>query len=100
MQGPHRADIGLSILRKSWGLGIVRPLLQACIECVEKADYERLVLTVAAENERALAMYRKAGFVEFGRNPKGFRFCVSGYQEVVSMLQALPHLGTANDQKY
>ena len=28
---------------------------------------------VAAENETALALYRKAGFTEFGRNPRGLR---------------------------
>ncbi|MCI6588835.1 MAG: GNAT family N-acetyltransferase, partial [Clostridiales bacterium] len=51
--------------------------------------YEQLELTVVAENERAIALYRKAGFVEFGRNPRGFRSRTSGYQEIVHMLLAL-----------
>ena len=38
-----------------------------------------------ADNERAISMYRKAGFVEYGRNPKGFNSRVSGYNEIVSM---------------
>ena len=37
------------------------------------------------ENARALALYEKAGFVEYGRNPKGFLSRVSGFQEVISM---------------
>ncbi len=42
-------------------------------------------LNVVAGNDRAIAMYEKEGFVEFGRNPKGFRSRLSGYQEVVYM---------------
>ena len=42
-------------------------------------------LNVVEDNERAVSMYQKAGFVECGRNPKGFRSRTSGYQEVVSM---------------
>lgn len=30
-------------------------------------------------------MYKKAGFVEYGRNPKGFYSRLSGFQEVVHM---------------
>ena len=40
---------------------------------------------VVAENERAVSMYERAGFVECGRNPKGFRSRIAGFQEVISM---------------
>ncbi len=33
----------------------------------------------------ALTLYRSVGFVEYGRNPKGFRSRVSGWQELVLM---------------
>ena len=42
-------------------------------------------LNVVAENKRAIDMYEKAGFVEFGRNPRGFKSRLSGYQELVYM---------------
>ena len=42
-------------------------------------------LKVVAENARALSMYEKAGFVEYGRNPKGFNSRMTGFQEVVYM---------------
>ena len=71
------------------GLGLGRALTEACIQCAKEAGYEQLELTVVAENERAIALYRKAGFVEFGRNPRGFRSRTSGYQEIVHMLLAL-----------
>ena len=78
----HRAEFGVSVLRAYWGLGLGRALTEACIQCAKEAGYEQLELTVVAENERAIALYRKAGFVEFGRNPRGFRSRTSGYQEM------------------
>jgi len=36
-----------------------------------------------------VALYKKMGFVEYGRNPRGFNSRVSGYQEVVYMLLEL-----------
>ena len=73
------------MLKEYWGLGVGRALMDACIECAKRAGYAQLELTVVAENERAVAMYRRAGFVEFGRNPRGFNSRLSGYQELVSM---------------
>lgn len=81
----HRAEFGISVLKEYWGLGIGRALMDACIECARQAGYAQLELTVVAENARAVEMYRRAGFVEFGRNPRGFNSRLSGYQELVSM---------------
>ena len=85
----HRAEFGISILKEYWGLGIGRALMEACIEGAKKAGYTQLELTVVAENTRAIALYQKAGFVEYGRNPRGFLSRKSGYQEVVYMLLEL-----------
>ena len=85
----HRADFGISVDRQYWKLGIGTALMNACIECARKAGYEQIELSVGAENEPAIAMYRKAGFVEFGRNPKGFKSRFTGYQEVVYMRMEL-----------
>ena len=81
----HRAEFGISVLQAYWGLGVGRALLDACIECARKAGYTQLELEVVAENARAIAMYQRAGFVEYGRNPRGFNSRISGYQELVSM---------------
>ena len=81
----HRAEFGISILKEFWGLGIGKALTNACISCAKEAGYEQLELEVVAENTSAVALYKKAGFVEFGRNPKGFKSRISGYQELVSM---------------
>ena len=81
----HRAEFGVSVLQAYWGLGVGRALLDACIECARRAGYSQLELEVVAENARAVAMYKRAGFVEFGRNPRGFKSRISGYQELISM---------------
>lgn len=81
----HRAEIGIGIDRQFWGLGIGRGLLDACIECAKTAGYTQLELEVVAENKRAVSMYEQAGFVEYGRNPRGFRSRSAGYQELIYM---------------
>ena len=81
----HRAEFGISVDKAYWGLGIGRALTEACIECAENAGYVQLELEAVAENKSALALYRSVGFVEYGRNPKGFRSRLTGWQELVLM---------------
>ena len=81
----HRAEFGISVDRAYWGLGIGRALTVACIECAGTAGYTQLELEAVAENQSALALYESVGFVEYGRNPKGFRSRLAGWQEVVLM---------------
>lgn len=81
----HRAEFGISLLKDYWGMGIGRALMDACIKCAKKAGYVQLELDVVADNVRAISMYEKAGFVEYGRNPKGFQSRTNGFQEIVYM---------------
>ena len=81
----HRADFGISVLKDYWGLGIGRALTKACIDCAKTAGYTQLELSVVADNERAISMYEREGYVEYGRNPKGFNSRITGYQEVIDM---------------
>lgn len=85
----HRADFGISVLREYWGMGIGRALTLACIECAQNSGYEQIELTVAAENENAIALYESVGYAEYGRNPRGFKSKVSGYQEIIYMRMEL-----------
>ena len=81
----HRADFGISVHRDYWGLGIGRALTEACVACARRAGYAQLELNAVAENKRALSLYESVGFVEFGRNPRGFRSRLTGWQELVYM---------------
>ncbi len=81
----HRAEFGIGIAKEFWGLGIGRALTEACIECAKEAGYTQLELDVVSDNASAISLYKKVGFVEYGRNPKGFNSRISGYQELVYM---------------
>lgn len=81
----HRACFGISILKEYWGMGIGRVLMEASIDCARQAGYTQLELEVVADNERAVSLYRSAGFEEFGRNPRGYHSASAGYQELVYM---------------
>ena len=81
----HRARFGISILKEYWGMGIGRMLMESCIDCARRAGYTQLELDVVADNERAMSLYRRAGFKEYGRNPRGYRSASAGYQELVYM---------------
>ena len=81
----HRARFGISILKEYWGMGIGRMLTDASIDCARQAGYTQLELEVVADNERAVSLYRRAGFEEYGRNPRGYRSADAGYQELVHM---------------
>ena len=81
----HRARFGISILKEYWEMGIGRALMEVSIDCARQAGYSQLELEVVADNERAVSLYRCAGFEEYGRNPRGYRSAAVGYQELVYM---------------
>ena len=81
----HRAEFGISILRKYWGLGIGNALTRVCIDCARQAGFLQLELEAVSENHSAIRLYAKHGFVEYGRNPKGFRNRAGTWQELVLM---------------
>lgn len=81
----HRAEFGVGILKEYWGQGIGTALTKACIECAKTAGYLQLELDVVSENKNAIALYKKCGFTEYGRNPKGFLLKTGEFQEVVYM---------------
>ena len=81
----HRAEFGISVEKAYWGLGIGRELTLACIECAKKAGFSQLELDAVADNSRAVSLYESVGFREYGRNPRGFRSRVTGWQELVLM---------------
>ena len=81
----YRAELGISVDKEYWGLGIGRALMEACVECAKAAGYAQVELEAVAENERAIALYESCGFVEFGRNPRGFRSRLTGWQPLALM---------------
>lgn len=85
----HRAEFGIAIGKAYWGLGLGKAMTEACIACAKRAGYTQLELNVVSGNQNAIDLYRKCGFVEYGRNPRGFRLRTGGYQELVYMRREL-----------
>ena len=81
----HRAEFGISIIKEFWGIGIGGALTRECIECAKKAGFLQLELEVVSENKSAIKLYQKYGFIEFGRNPRGFKTREGKWQELVLM---------------
>ena len=71
-------------------LGIGTALMEHCIRYAEKVGFLQLELDVVADNESAVKLYKRHGFVEFGRNPLGFRRRDGSWQEVILMRRELP----------
>ena len=92
----HRADFGISILREYWGQGIGAALTGACIDCAKEAGFRQLELEAVGDNENAVRLYKKYGFMEYGRNPRGFLTRDGRWQELVLMRL---ELDDANAQK-
>ena len=84
-----RSNFGISVDKAYWGLGIGSALTEACIECAKEAGYKQIELDAVAANERAIALYKKFGYIEYGRNPKGFFSRDNGWQTVVLMRKEL-----------
>jgi RimJ/RimL family protein N-acetyltransferase len=66
-------EIGMMVDRDWRGLGVGSALLSAAIDWARERGLHKLSLDVFAHNARALALYRKCGFVEEGRRIKHSR---------------------------
>lgn len=69
----HRAVFGISVKKKYWGRGIGWVLLQAIMEEAKAMGYDQLELDVFSDNKSAQALYKKAGFEEWGCIKNAFR---------------------------
>jgi ribosomal-protein-alanine N-acetyltransferase len=58
----HAATFGMMLLKEVWGQGLGQRLLQAQDEHARAVGITRLEAGVRAENERAVALYKRAGF--------------------------------------
>ena len=85
----HCAGLGISILKDYWNMGIGTILMNEIIEIMSKHGYEQLELDVMGNNEKAIALYKKFGFVECGRVPHGIKFIDGSYTDLVTMIKVL-----------
>ena len=82
----HVLTFGIS-LRATWrGQGIGTAMLRMLLDWAEANPLiEKVCLSAFAGNTRALALYRRCGFVEEGRRPRAFKLGSDRYDDEVLM---------------
>jgi ribosomal protein S18 acetylase RimI-like enzyme len=95
----HVGTLGISLAADYRGLGLGSRLLQAVLEEAEcRLDGLRMVqLHVFGNNELALRLYEKHGFIEFGRLPGGVLYH-GQYVDGVSMFRLVEPDPSTSDQ--
>ncbi|HLF06807.1 MAG TPA: GNAT family N-acetyltransferase [Thermoplasmata archaeon] len=82
----HTASVGIHVVKAFRGVGLGEALLGVNIEWARAAGVKKVWLEVFSNNVRAIALYRKMGFVEEGR--KWRHFIIDG-EEVDDVVMAL-----------
>jgi ribosomal protein S18 acetylase RimI-like enzyme len=81
----HTAMLGMALLPAFRELGIGAALIDACLDWAIAQGIEKVCLHVLADNERAIALYRKFGFVEEGRAGRAIRYEDGRYVDDIVM---------------
>jgi len=66
-------ELGMMVARDWRGRGVGSALIAAAIDWARDRGLHKLALSVFPHNEAAIALYRKYGFVEEGRQVKQYR---------------------------
>lgn len=59
----HIGDLSISVSKKHWGKAIGKYMILSAIEWAKHKKLAKLQLQVRSDNERAIALYQKLGFV-------------------------------------
>lgn len=80
----HVGGIAISIKRDYWHLGIGNIAMQAMIDFARSTNFLRaLSLEVREGNDRAIALYKRYGFVEVGRHKARINVRGTYYDEIL-----------------
>lgn len=86
----HVGHLGISVSAESHGQGVGTALMAALCDYADQwAQILRIELTVFADNERAVGLYRKFGFVHEGTH-RGYAMRHGAYCDVFSMARLHP----------
>ena len=82
----HRAELGISIRKELWNLGLGTVMLQELLSQAEKNGFEQVELGVFSDNQSAIHLYEKIGFRRTGVIPHAFRLKAGEYCDEVQMV--------------
>lgn len=70
----HTAEMGISVSKMFWGLGLGRALMDEIIRYAKTTDTVEIIhLTARADNARAIRLYQSCGFRPVGTRRKMFK---------------------------
>ncbi|MDO5521949.1 MAG: GNAT family protein [bacterium] len=83
----HIQELGVSVKKKYWGIGVGTCLMQALIQSAKETKTIKILhLGVKADNTAAIYLYKKMGFEEMGRFKKFFKIGTEYYDEILMNL--------------
>ena len=81
----HRATLMIAILKKYWGNGIGTKMFEEMENAAKQRGVTQLELQYIEGNERAAALYKKAGFKEVAELPDMFKFADGTFKKEIYM---------------
>ena len=85
----HKCELAIGIRREFWNLGLGSAMMAALEEAAKDHGCTIMTLLYIEGNERALRLYTKCGFTEFGRLPGGTRMPDGTYVSDVYMMKQI-----------
>lgn len=85
----HRCNIGISLYRESWGMGIGTALMEEIIAHAKAVGFEQAELEVVSTNLPAIALYKKMGFETNGTVPHAMKYKDGAYADLLFMVKYL-----------
>ena len=64
-------------------------MLETVLQAARELGYEQAELEVIADNEKAIALYEKLGFVKYGRFPDNMKYADGRYADAYWMMKKL-----------
>ena len=82
----HNAEIGISVRKSHWGIGIGSAMMSELIEFAKHHGIKNVRLGVKADNANAIKLYEKCGFAKIGVQKDFFHVGDNYYDEILMVL--------------
>lgn len=85
----HRCSMGIAIKKKAWGEGLGNKLMEEIIKKASEAGYQQMELQVFSTNHKAINLYHKYGFKEYGYLKNASKLKDGTYHDEIQMVKEL-----------
>lgn len=85
----HRCSVAIALYREFCGCGIGAEMMRTLLDLAKEMGYEQAELEVISDNKRAIALYEKLGFREYGRFPRNMKYADGSYADAAWMMKRL-----------